>query len=378
MDRKLFQDESAVLERSKEYASKMKELHIVVFSLKKHNLKAKKIDNLYIYPTNSSTRITFLFDAYRLGKKIIVERGFARGDSVITVQDPMTIIGYLLSKKYKFPIQIQLHTDIFDPNFKMSLVSPLNFWYTGFVHVPLSDFFIPKADRIRVVSENIKNSLERRFRNIDEKIDVLPVYVDINTLFGTYPKRDIKKDFPQFSKIILMASRLSSEKRIDVALHVFEKVLEKVPKAGLVICGEGPEFTSLSKKAKELEIEKSVVFLPWQEDLVSYYKTADVFLLTSEYEGYGMTMIEAGASGCPMVVTRVGVAKSVLFRDGKNSFVCHVGDTQCLSSGVIELLENPTKRDSFKQEMQDSISNISKTKEEYVKEYVSLLEKLLK
>ncbi|MFZ2522301.1 MAG: glycosyltransferase [Minisyncoccia bacterium] len=376
MDRKLFEEGSSVLERSKEYAEKMEELHIVVFSLQRHNLLYKKYQNLHIYPTNSYSRITFLFGAYFLGKKIIEENNFLTSRSIITVQDPMTIVGYCLSKKFKLPIQLQIHTDIFNSNFKKSLIGFGNFWYSGLVQVPLTTYFLPRVSGIRVVSQSIKDSILTKFSFLDRKIEVLPIYVDINHLISSYPGRDIKKDFPGFNSIILMASRLSKEKRIDIALNSFKKVLSKFPLAGLVICGEGLERENLIVKAKELDISKSVVFLPWQSDLMSYYKTCDVFLLTSEYEGYGMTLIEAGASGCPVVTTKVGVANSNLFEDGRNSYVCEINDTDCLSEKITILLDNNTKRDDFKRNLQKNIKNYSKTKEEYVDQYVSLLEKL--
>ncbi len=377
MDRKLFEEGSSVLERSKKYAGKMEELHIVVFSLKKHNLPYRKYENLYIYPTNSLSRVTFLFDAYSLGRKIIEQCGFASGESVITVQDPMTIVGYVLSKKYKLPIQLQIHTDIFNPYFKKSLVGNKNFWYSGLIHVPLTTFFLPRVSRIRVVSQSIKDSITSKFSKLEDKIDVLPIFVDTNYLITCYPGRDIKKDFPKFSHVILMASRLSKEKRIDIALLSFKKVLSKFPSAGLVICGEGIEVKNLKKLTESLNITDSVVFLSWQADLVSYYKTSDIFLLTSEYEGYGMTLIEAGASGCTIVTTRVGVANSGLFINEENSYVCPVNDSDCLTDKIVKLLNNNTKRDVFKRNLQDKIKNISKSEEEYTMAYVSLLSKLI-
>lgn len=378
MDRKLFEEGSPVLLRSAEYASKLEELHIIVFSLKKHNLSDKKINNLYIYPTNSNDRISFLLDAYNLGKKIITENSFVNRESVITTQDPMTIVGFFLSKKFKFPLQLQIHTDIFNPYFQKSGINLKNFWYSNPVQKLFSDWFIGRVDGIRVVSEEVKQSILSRHPNLKASIDVLPIFIDTEYLANTYPARDIKKDFPQFSHIILMASRLSPEKRIDLAMEVFKKIINKFPLAGLVICGEGPEEVKLRKLIKQLGLYDKVMILPWQKDLLSYYKTADIFLLTSEFEGYGMTIIEAGSAGSPMVVTKVGIAKSNLFQNGENCFVCPVNDSACLSDRVVELIGDNTKKDLFKRKMQDSIKSVSKTKDEYVKEYVLLLEKLAK
>jgi|SRR3989344_3001071 len=369
MDRKLFEEGSAVLSRSKDYSSKMEELHIIVFSLKKHNLFPKKINNLYLYPTNSITRIGFLLDAYMLGKKVIRENKFIRGNSVISAQDPMGIIGYFLSKKFKFPLQLQIHTDIFSPYFKNS--------FLNYIHVVLANFLIPKADGLRVVSSVISDSINSKFPNLKARIDILPVFIDIEKIINFQPTKDLHQNFPQFNLLILAASRFTKEKRIDSALKAMQKVVAKFPYAGLVIAGEGSERKNLEKQSEKFGLDKNTIFIGWQSDLISFYKTADLFLLTSEYEGYGMTLIEAGTAGCPIVTTKVGVAKTGLFKDGENSYVCPVGDISCLSNHIVELASNPEKRNLFKNKMRDSIKNMFVSKEEYISRYIAMLENLL-
>ena len=90
-----------------------------------------------------------------------------------------------------------------------------------------------------------------------------------------------------------------------------------------------------------------------------------------------MTLVEAAASGCPIVTTRVGLAKTDLFKDGVNSFVCSVGDVECLSNKLSDLISNPEKAREFASRMQNDIQKLSITKEDYVTKYVGLLESLL-
>ena len=219
-------------------------------------------------------------------------------------------------------------------------------------------------------------SITKHFPNLSIKPETLPVFVDTQKIMDAVPKRDIKKDFPQFKFIIFMASRITPEKNLDTAIHVLNKIVEQFSYVGLVIAGEGEEKVNLENLARKLGVADKVVFIGWQDDLVSYYKTADVFLLTSEYEGYGMTLIEAGASGSAIVTTKVGVADTDLFVNGKNSYVCPPWDTECLFHSVLGLIMDDKKRELFKQEMQDSIRKISITKEEYIAKYVSLLQNL--
>lgn len=377
MDRKLFEENSAVLARSLDYASKMEELHIIVFSLKKHKLSFKKINNLYLYPTNSFSRVSFLLGAYNLGKNIINKNNFVQKESVVTAQDPMSIVGYFLAKKFKFPFQLQIHTDIFSPHFKKSLVTWSNFWYSGLVQVPITRFLIPRVSGIRVVSAPIKDSIQKEFPKLKVIPEVLPVYVDIQSIIDTAPTINVENEYPHFKFIIFMASRLTREKRIDVAIHALRRVVSEFPHTGLVIAGSGPEKNNLIRKARQMGLEKNVVFIGWKNDLISYFKTADMYLLTSEYEGYGMTLIEAGASGCPIVTTKVGIAKTDLFKNGQNSMVCEVGDYKCIAEKILELIHNNSKRELFKRSMVLDIQKDFISKEEYVNKYIELLERLV-
>ena len=107
-----------------------------------------------------------------------------------------------------------------------------------------------------------------------------------------------------------MASRLEVEKNIDLAIKAFKEVVQKIPKAGLIIVGKGSEQGRLEALCLRLSLKQSVVFEPWadKQTLASYYKTADLFLNTSLFEGYGMTFVEAKAAGCKIVSTDVGIA----------------------------------------------------------------------
>lgn len=377
MDRKLLEDNSPALNLHRKYSEKVEEFHIIVFSLKKHALNSKSINNLHIYPTNSSSRISFLFDAYRMGLKILTECGFKKGD-VITTQDPMTIVAYFLSKKTGLPFQMQIHTDIFAKGFSSSLLTWKNFWYSGWTQVILDKFLIKRADGIRVVSSAVRDSIIKKYPKTESKIDILPIFVDIEKLVNTYPKRDITKDFPQFSFIILMASRLTKEKRIDIAIKAMVDILEAFPRTGLVVCGSGNEKSSLLSLAKKFRIQKSVIFAGWQDDLVSYYKTASLFLLTSQYEGYGMSLIEAGASGCPIVTTRVGIAKTNLFQNQKNVSICDNLNSECVAKEVMDIMRDNQKREIYRTNMRDSLKSMSGDVDVYVKNYISLLEKIIK
>lgn len=367
-DRKLFEEGSGVFLRAMEYASKFKETHIVVFSLKSHGLKNAKKDNLYIYPTNSNSRWLYVIDAFKLARKITIHEGFGPKSTVVTCQDPFEsgLVGYFLKKKFHLPLQLQVHTDFLSTYFSND--------YLNKIRVLIAKFIIPSSDGIRVVSSSVSESIKKYFPGLKAKITVLPIFVDIEKIIN----REVGFDSRGSEISVVMVSRFTKEKRIVDGLHAFKKVLEKNVNAKLTIVGSGPEKDNLVSKILEYNLENKVKVSEWENDVVLVFKKADIFLLTSEYEGYGMTLIEAGASGSAIVTTAVGVAKTDLFKDGFNSHICPVGDVDCIANKLNDLITNNEKRKLFKQRMQDNIRSISITREEYVSRYVGLIKELVK
>lgn len=236
-----------------------------------------------------------------------VAKDMKKGDWV-TAQDPFEagIVAFVISKIFGFKLQLQLHTDVFDPYFKKhSLMNRFR--------VFLAKTLLPHADSIRVVSERIRKSIvQYPIFNIQvQKIHVLPIFVDVEEIRNQPIKFDLRQKYPQFEKIISIVARLEKEKNIPLALEVFQKVLKDIPKVGLIIFGTGSEESRLKSYTNELGIGGSVKFEGWTDDPVSAYKSADLLLVTSLYEGYGMNIIEALACGCPVVSTDVGVARDV-------------------------------------------------------------------
>lgn len=223
----------------------------------------------------------------------------------VTSQDPFEagIVALVISKVFGLKLQLQLHTDVFDPHFKRHSIM-------NKFRVFLAKALLPHADSVRVVSERIKHSLtEHRILNTEySKVHVLPIFVDINQIKSQPIKFDLRERFPEFEKIIIIVARLEREKNISLALEAFQKILKNVPKAGLVIFGTGSEESRLKNYAKKLGISDSVKFDGWTNDPVSAYKSANLLLVTSLYEGYGMNIIEALACGCPVVSNDVGIA----------------------------------------------------------------------
>ncbi|OGF64240.1 hypothetical protein A2661_00650 [Candidatus Giovannonibacteria bacterium RIFCSPHIGHO2_01_FULL_45_24] len=273
---------------------------------------------------------------------------------VITAQDvEHALLAWAFSKFFKVPFQMQIHADIFSHQFVESSV-------LNKLRVALAKFLIPRADCIRVVSERIKLSLISNFQFLISNITALPIFVDIEKIRNALIKTDLYKKYPgRF--IILMASRITKEKNIGLAIEAVGGLITHPLSSLLLIVGNGPELESLKLKVQSEKLERNVKFEPHAPDLVSYYKTCDLFLLTSNYEGYGRTLVEAAAAGAKIVSSDVGIASEIL----ESECVFKVGDKSDLAeklSSALNLKLPPPK------------PLVSQTKEDYLRLYKSSFE----
>jgi glycosyltransferase involved in cell wall biosynthesis len=111
-----------------------------------------------------------------------------------------------------------------------------------------------------------------------------------------------------------VASRITKEKNISLAIRAFDLLIKSgKDDTGLIIVGDGPEKDRLISLSEKLNIKDKVIFLGWasKNELYSMYKTSDIFLNTSFFEGYGMSMVEAKIAGLHIVSTDVGVARDI-------------------------------------------------------------------
>ncbi|MEK7180162.1 MAG: glycosyltransferase family 4 protein [Patescibacteria group bacterium] len=309
-DRNIWQETSAVRARMIEYGQLFDSLHIIVFSKKGHDLQLVQLsDNVWAYPTNSFNQWLYIFDAIRLGKQLFATSYKLQATSwLVTAQDPFEtgFCAWILSRLIGSKLNIQIHTDFLSPYFVKGNV-------LNRIRVFLADFLLPKADGIRVVSDRIKSSLQATSYKLKASPIVLPIFVDVLSIENTQITLDLKEKYSQFSHIILMATRFAKEKNISLAIDAFIQVLEKLPRAGLIIVGSGPEWDNLRLKVKAYKLSESIIFEPWIgfETLISYYKTTNLLLNTSLYEGYGLIFAEAAACNTPIVSTDVGIASEV-------------------------------------------------------------------
>lgn len=324
LDRKAFIPNDLARVRLAGYGTVFEELHIIVYAKRNLGLRDEKIaENVWLYPTNSKNRFLYMLDAVRIARRL------QRSGSILDIVSGQDLCetgfaAWRIARVLKIPLQLQDHADVFDPYFIKESIG-------NTIRVLCASFLLPKADCIRVVLPRGKERIIRRFPSLAERIAILPVFTPTKHFRDTQASFSVHEKYPQFSKIFLMATRLVPQKDISFALHGFKDAA--VEGSGLLIVGEGPLRQALEREVNKLGLSERVIFLPWEKDLVSYYKTADLFLLSSSYESYCRTLVEAVAAGLPFVSTDVGIA-SALVESGATGTIVARGDRTGFANAI--------------------------------------------
>jgi N-acetyl-alpha-D-glucosaminyl L-malate synthase BshA len=239
-------------------------------------------------------------------------------------------------------------------------------------YAPVVAFSINKSDAITAVSDNLRAETHTNF-DIQKEISVIHNFVDIKR-FSKTPMDAFKKVIaPHGEKIILHASNFRKVKRIADVIYTFNKINKTIP-SKLLLVGDGPERPMAEELCRELGIFEDTRFVGKQQDMEDIYAIADLFLLPSEYESFGLSALEAMAAGSPGVASRAGGIPEVITH-GVNGFLSEIGDVESMSRDSILLLSNPIMLDQFSKaaKMQAKIFDI----ENIVPQYEALYTKVL-
>ncbi|MBQ2637700.1 glycosyltransferase [Candidatus Saccharibacteria bacterium] len=176
------------------------------------------------------------------------------------------------------------------------------------------------------------------------QVEAISNGVDLSNFKPGRAKEYIYKKYkiPKTKKIAIHVGRIDADKSVDRVIDAFERVLRKRDDAVLLIVGDGIAKADLIEMTQALGISKNVRFLGrvLPPDLNEIYKTADVFVTASEIETQGVVLVEAAATGLPLVAVDAG-AVADLVRDGENGFLCKAGgDIKGIAEGLEKILSD--------------------------------------
>lgn len=196
---------------------------------------------------------------------------------------------------------------------------------------------IRNSDAVTAVSRDLIRET-RELLDIQEPIDLTYNFVDKRVY---YPRdvSDLRQDFaePQ-EKVLMHISNFRPVKRTTDVIDIFAKVNAKVP-SKLLLVGEGPDMPKIQTKIQAMELSDRVHFLGKQDDVAQVISVADLMLLPSEKESFGLVALEAMACGVPTIGSRAGGIPE-LVEHGKSGYLSSIGNTDDMSANAIKLLTN--------------------------------------
>ena len=205
----------------------------------------------------------------------------------------------------------------------------------------ITRFSIEKSDAVTAVSEFLREETVREFR-IQHPIEVIHNFVDTED-FRPQENSPVRSRLAPGGEWVLMhVSNFRKVKNLPVLLQVFYEVQQVVP-ARLVLVGDGPEREATERLAEELGVSDRVMFLGDQEYIADVLPAADVFLLPSQHESFGLSALEAMSCGVPVVGSRIGGLPEVIVHE-ETGFLCDPNDVACMKAIVLGLLKNDALR----------------------------------
>ncbi len=183
-----------------------------------------------------------------------------------------------------------------------------------------------------------------------------------------YRKYHLPKDRP----LVLYVGRVDPEKSLSNVVSAFAGVLDVIPEAKLVIVGDGTDRRHLQDLAQALGIEKSVYFPGriYPPDIMEVYRAATLFATASETEPQGIVLIEAAATGLPLVAVDAGAVRE-LCQHKRNGILCHPGDVAEMTDAMMKLLKNPELCERYGKESLEvaKMHDLNRTLQRFVEIY---------
>ena len=211
----------------------------------------------------------------------------------------------------------------------------------------ITKFSIERSDRITAVSHYLRAETLRAFGCAGCDVEVIPNFVDPAVYDRARWRPDLRASLPADHKVLIHVSNFRAVKRVREVVRIFTKVREAMP-ATLIMVGDGPDRTDAEEEARERGVDKDVRFLGRIELVAPLLASADLFLLPSETESFGLSALEALATGVPVVASGVGGLPEVI-RDGETGVLRPVGDVEGMAGAATGLLRDAPRWSAMSQ-----------------------------
>ncbi|HWJ80455.1 MAG TPA: N-acetyl-alpha-D-glucosaminyl L-malate synthase BshA [Niallia sp.] len=236
-------------------------------------------------------------------------------------------------------------------------------------------FGIEKSDAVTAVSKSL---IAQTYDLIEPQKEIVPVYNFIDErVYTRVDASHLKKELSiqEEEKVLIHVSNFRAVKRVPDVVKAFKKIADSIP-SKLLLVGDGPEMSKVTKLVDELKLRDKVLFLGKQENLEELYSLSDLMLLLSEKESFGLVALEAMACGVPVIGTNVGGIPEVIVPHTTGE-IAELGDIQSIAKLSIDILTNDNLHAKLSQNSISRVRDYFRADlivNEYEEIYYSLLE----
>lgn len=194
-----------------------------------------------------------------------------------------------------------------------------------------------KADAIVVLTESDKNNY----------LNNLNIKGIIKTIYNPFSNNENVAEYKEDSKEIVTVGRLSYDKGLDYLINIAKSVLSKHSDWKWRIIGEGEERDKIERCIKEAKLENRLILEGETDNVNKFYQKAAMYVLTSRYEGFGLTLLEAKKCHLPCVSFKCPEGPAEIIVDGVNGYLVDCFNTNKMAEKINELIEDDEKRKEF-------------------------------
>lgn len=242
--------------------------------------------------------------------------------------------------------------------------------------LPTMKFSVQQSDGVTAVSEFLKTKTQSQYE-ITKDIKVIPNFINLD-IYKKISNRETvclkEKLSANGEKILVHTSNFRALKRVDDAIRVFKKINDKMP-SKLLLIGDGPKRSKCEYLAKDLGIAENVKFYGEQESFTEILSVADLFLMPSQSESFGLSALEAMACGVPVVSSNAGGLPELNLH-GETGYIAEIGDIDKMADYALRLLEDPNMYKIFSENALERAQNMfsaDKIIPQYEKYYEEIL-----
>ena len=208
-------------------------------------------------------------------------------------------------------------------------------------YLPITRFSIERSNGVTAISKYLRDRTVLEF-NVQNRIEVIYNFVNCDLYRRDPQAADRRSQFAdKDERLLVHLSNFRPVKRIPDVVEIFDRVQKKVP-SRLLMIGDGPERSGAERLVAKKRISDRVTFLGKQDNIQEKLAIADLMLLPSELESFGLAALEAMACEVPAIATGVGGIPEVI-EHGRSGFLAEVGDVDTMAGYAVELLRDPAR-----------------------------------